>query len=189
MSFSEKMKFWDSRAAADDVEDDNDDGDDDERSILGWLSADINVISESRALAWLAARLRSRSLLQWETDGMEDLAVNKIRQTILAALPTGMISERRPPRQHKVSFRLGWGHIMNQFPQERTDPLQAIAITACSGKVQVTSVKEYIYQTWPWSGNSLFDLLQRIASIKQHSLDSRGEESPSSDGKPGFPHS
>src|SRR4051812_25908073 len=103
MSLSEKIKLWNSRAIAGDVEDEDDAGDDDESIDLGGLSAHIDVISESKALAWLAARLRNRSLLQWETHGMVDLAINKISHTILAALPTDTVSKRQPPQQHQVS--------------------------------------------------------------------------------------
>ena len=174
MSLSEKIKLWNSRAIAGDVEDDDDDDSDDDESIdLGELSAHIDVISESKALAWLAARLRNRSLLQWETHGMADLEINKISQTILAALPTDTISKRQPPQQHQVSFRVEWGHMISEL----TDPFLDIAIAGCSsGKVQVTSVTAYIRQTWPLSEDGVLNLLRHRSWLKQPSPDLRGEE-------------
>lgn len=178
MSLSEKMNLWDSKAAMDQepipnsvthfhgVKDDDDDDDDDESINLPGLSECSNVISKSRALAWLVEKLDNRSLLQWGSNEMGGhLAVNRIRQTILNSLPTGKISKREPPRQHQVSFRLQWGHIMNQSLQERADQLDTIVITVCSGKARMTSVAQYIHQTWPWSGGRVLALLRGIATF------------------------
>jgi hypothetical protein len=183
MSLSEKMNLWDSKATTDQEPIPSSDTlfhgveDDDESINLAGLSGYSNVISGSRALAWLVTSLGQRSLLQWGSDGMGDLAVNKIRQTILTSLPTGKISKRQPPRQHTVSFRLKWGHIMNQPLQERTDRLNTMVITVCSGNAQVTSVDQYMHQTWPWSGNLALDLLRRAAGLKRGSRDASGASS------------
>lgn len=183
MSISEKMNLWDSKATTDQEPIPSSDTlfhgveDDDESINLAELSGYSNVISGSRALAWLVASLRQRSLLQWGSEGMEDFAVNKIRQTILKSLPTGKISKREPPRQHTVSFRLKWSHIMNQPLQERTDRLNTMVITVCSGNAQVTSVDQYMHQTWPWNGNLVLDLLRRTAGLKRGSRDASGESS------------
>ncbi|KAK4031555.1 hypothetical protein C8A01DRAFT_21245 [Parachaetomium inaequale] len=170
MSLSEKMKLWDSKATTDQEPIPNSDTlfhgveDDDESINLAGLSGYSNVISGSRALAWLVASLGQRSLLQWGSDGMGDLAVNKIRQTILKSLPTEKISKREPPRQHTVSFRLKWDHIMNQPLQERTDRLNTMVITVCSGNAQVTSVDKYMHQTWPWNASGASSSVGRLIS-------------------------
>ena len=183
MSLSEKMNLWDSKATADQESIAHSDTlfhgveDDDETIDLAGLSGYSNVISGSRALARLVASLGQRSLLQWGSDGMGDLAVNKIRETILKSLPTGKISKREPPRQHQVSFRLKWGHIMNQPLQERMGRLNTMVITVCSGNAQVTSVDQYMHQTWPWSGDLALDLLRRTAGLKRGPRDASGASS------------
>ena len=146
-----------------------------------------NVIFGSPALGWLGAKLRNRSSLEWGSDGVEDLAINKVRQTILEALPSGTISKREPPRRHRASFSLEWGHIINRPPQEWTNRRQDITITVCSGKAEANSVVEYIDQTWFWNGHGVLDLLQRTTWLKRPSPDTNNKECPSSSGKPRFP--
>ncbi len=186
ISLSQKLDLRDRQAPTDDVKD-LDEGD--ENINLGGLSEFRSVLSTNKAVFWLANRLRNRSSLQWGSDETNDLEVHRVRQTILAALPTSTISKREPPRQHQVSFRLEWGHIISRLPQDETDGRQAIAMTVCSGKAQVTSVKEYLQQTWPWSGwwscgSNVLDLLRRTTWFKQQSPDaSGGKECSSSGGK------
>jgi hypothetical protein len=174
MSLSEKMDLWNSKAAADpeaipysdilfdgvkDEDDDDDDDNDDERNSLAGVLAHSNVIFQSGALIWLVSSLQNRSLLQWGSDGSEDLAVNRIRQQILKTLPPERISKRRQPREHQVTFWLKWGHIINRPPEERIDRLDTIVITACSGKTQAATVRQYLSQTWPGSWETIFKLL------------------------------
>ncbi|KAK4153991.1 hypothetical protein C8A00DRAFT_33245 [Chaetomidium leptoderma] len=169
MSLSEKMDLWNSKAAVDpehipcsdilfdDVKDDDDD--DDESNTLAGVLAHSNVIFQSGALIWLASSLQNRSLLQWESDGSEDLAVNKIRQQILKTLPPERISKRRQPREHQVTFWLKWGHIINRPPEEWMTRLDTVIITACSGKAQAATVKQYLSQTWPGSWEPVFGFI------------------------------
>ena len=174
MSLSEKMDLWNSKAAADpeaipysdilfDGVKDDDDDDDDERNSLAGVLAHSNVIFQSGALIWLVSSLQHRSLLQWGSDESEDLAVNRIRQQILKTLPRERISKRRRPREHQVTFRLKWGHIISRPPEERMTRLDTIVITDCSGKTQAATVKQYLSQTWPGSWEGIFELLVRHA--------------------------
>lgn len=95
MSLSQKMNLWDRQAPTNDVKDV---AEDDENVDLGGISKFRSVLSTNRAVSWLAERLRNRSVLQWESSDAEDLEVHRVRQTILAALTTSIISKREPPR-------------------------------------------------------------------------------------------
>ncbi len=175
MSLSEKITLWNSRATAEGVEDDNDDGDEDESINFGGLSTSISVTSESRALDWLAARLRNRSLMQWYAHGMEDPSIRRICRTILAALPADTISRTQPPQRHQVSFRVEWGHIIHANSQEWMDRLHTLAITVCSGEVQVTSLMEYVSQIWPWNDGGIRCLIDCAPPTEYQSSGPRGE--------------
>lgn len=167
MSLFEKMNLWNGKASMDQDTIPNSetlfDGiEDDEDECIGLfaLSAHSEAIFKSRALTWLVSNLRSRLLLQWETDGSEELAANRIRQEILQALPSGKISKKRPPLDHQVTFRLSWAHVLNR-PREGRPTLQDIVvITACSGKALAASVEEYLSQTYPETWLSVFEFLE-----------------------------
>ncbi len=175
MSLLEKMTLWNSKAAMDEepnipypnaqfegVEDDED-----ESISLAKLSAYCNVIFKSGALSSLVSRLRTRSLLQWESDGVEDLAVNEIRRKILAALPSGKISKRQQPREHQITFRLQWGHIIARRPwQDQRTRVETVVITVCSGKAQMASVEQYTSQTWPRTCDCISGLIDEAACLK-----------------------
>jgi len=168
MSLSEKMNLWNSKATMDQdaipssetlfdgVEDDED-----ESIGVTALSAHSETIFTSKALTWLVSSLRNRLLLQWETDGSQDLAVSQIRQKILQALPSGKISKRQPPPDHQVAFRLDWGHVLNQPPEQRPTRRDSIVITAGAGKALAASVEEYLSQTYPGSWQGVVELLER----------------------------
>jgi hypothetical protein len=134
----------------------NDDDDHNENNSLARALAYSNVISQSRALTWLVSSLQNRLLLQWESDGCEELTVNRIRQQILKALPPERISNKRRPQEHTITFRVMWGHIASRPP---TIGLHTIIITACSGNAQAATIEEYLGQTWPGSGTSVLGLL------------------------------
>lgn len=194
MSLSEKMNLWDSRAATDPEPISDLDTlfcgvkDDEEESVnLAGLSDYNNAICESQALAWLVASLRNILLLQSGSEGMGDLAANRIRETIMESLPTGKISKREPLRQFQVCFRLEWGHLMDQSPGALTDRLDTNVIAVCSGKAQLTSVMGYLRQTCLLGGRLVLDLLERTAWLKRESPDASGEESYPSDGRLRFP--
>jgi hypothetical protein len=182
MSLAEKMIWWHSKASMDqnltrNPEDffDGVKDDEDESNILAKLSVHSNVILESAALKWLVDSLRTRSLLQWDTS--TDLAVNDIRRKILEALPSGKISKRQPPRDHQVTFRLKWGHILNRQRRELEAGvtehgrliLKSGVITVCSGKAQAASIRQYLSQTWSWSWEDVFGLLQVATRVGVHS--------------------
>lgn len=194
MSLSEKMNLWDSRAATDPepicdldtlfcgVKDDED-----ESVNLAELSDYNNAISESEALDWLVTSLSHRSVLQSGSEGMGDLAADRIHETIMESLPTGKISKREPLRQFQVCFRLEWGHLMDQSPGALTDRLDTNVITVCSGKAQLTSVLGYLRETCLWGVRLVLDLLERTAWLKRESPDAGGEESYPSGGRLRFP--
>jgi hypothetical protein len=168
MSLSEKMSLWNSKATMDQdtipsSETLFDGVEDDEDESIGAtaLSAHSETIFKSKALTWLVSSLRNRLLLQWETDGSQDLAVSRIRQKILQALPSGKISKRRPPPDHTLTFRLDWGHVLNQPPEQRRTRCDSIVITACAGKAVAASVEEYLSQTYPGSWQGVVELLER----------------------------
>ena len=182
MSLVGKMAWWYSKAALDQelirnpeelfdgVKDDED-----ESNSFAEFSTHSNVILESAAFKWLVDSLRKRSLLQWDTS--THIAVNDIRRKILEALPSGKISKRQPPRDHQVTFRLKWGHILNQQRRELETGvtehgsriLESGVITVCYGKAQAASVRQYLSQTWPWSWEDVFRLLQDATRVGVHS--------------------
>ena len=180
MSLFEKMNLWSSKAEAPNilVSDAYFEGvkDDEGECInLAKISDHCNVISTSRALSWLISSLQTRSRLQWEADQTEELPINAIRRAILGALPSEKISKRRRPRDHHIAFRFPWQHFMGRAGVGRG---AAIAITACSGKAQMTSIKQYMNQTWPDSWGHISELIRyanhltlgshRTQDCKQH---------------------
>jgi hypothetical protein len=182
MSLVGKMTWWYSKAAINQEliqnPEDSFDGvkdDEDESNSFAEFSAHCNVILESAALKWLVDNLRKRSLLQWDTS--THIAVNDIRRKILEALPSEKISKRQPPRDHQVTFRLKWGHILNQQRRELEAGvtehgnriLESGVITVCYGKAQAASVRQYLGQTWPWSWEDVFGLLQDATQVGVHS--------------------
>ena len=143
---------------------------------LAKISDHCNVIFRSDALAWLISSLQTRSFLQWERDGTEDLAVNEIRQRILEALPSGKITKRQRPREHQITFRLQWGNVLNRPWRERETIQGAMVITTCSGKAQMAPVGQYIGQTWPRSSGHIFRLLDCAIRLRPGSRETQNSK-------------
>ncbi|RYP24693.1 hypothetical protein DL765_000420 [Monosporascus sp. GIB2] len=172
MSLLDKMSMWRRSLGKDHTEanvfdlfegveeDENEDPD---------LSAYSKVIVNSVAYEWLIANLVKESSFHWD-EAQPRIMVDQIRQKILARLPTGTISKKQAPCSHKVSFELPWRPLESRLEEERVQRGfitfgRAIAdsvVATCSStdQVQLTTVKQYMDQTWPSGGRGLLEALQ-----------------------------
>ncbi|KAK5654739.1 hypothetical protein OQA88_7064 [Cercophora sp. LCS_1] len=77
-----------------------------------------------------------------------------IHDTVLRQFPSGKISKRRPPPIHRATFRIrrDWNQYKGMDQQMLHQIHQVVVATGCAGEMQITTVAEYVRQTWPSGG-------------------------------------
>lgn len=177
MSLSEKMSFWYGRVEKGDTIKDKGAlfegvGEIDDEDILqADISAYKQAIFGSAAYSRLIDTIHNDQLIdRGETKARA--VVEGIRNRILDSLPTGSISKRRPALLPRVAFRLQWRPWEFRLEQERerhglamSQALSdAITVTGSSDVSQATTIRNYLYHTWPSSGINLLLLLQQVTN-------------------------
>ncbi|KAI0386973.1 hypothetical protein F5Y04DRAFT_242709 [Hypomontagnella monticulosa] len=178
MSLFDKMTMWGRHSDEDDtevnpddlfqgIEDDNEDAD---------LSTYDRMVVNSAAYEWLISSLMRESLFHWD-DSSPNVMIDQIRQKILERLPTGTISKTKTPRRYEVSFRLPWLPLKTRLEKgtqhelitSKQSVVGSFAVAVCSStdKLQLTTVKEYIDQTWPSSGKGLLSVVEKAVNGAQ----------------------
>jgi hypothetical protein len=182
MSLNDKMSMWDSKAGEDRSVIETDDlyqgVKDDEDEITDRVDLPVyhKTILDSAAYEWFLASLRKEITLQWSAT-QPRVMVESIRQRILDQLPTGTISKRRALGGHEVKFDLQWGDTFKGWLEhENFDQLigsdqsfaELITVTGSAEEAQALTIKQYLSQTWPASGQRLLDVLQNTINSRYH---------------------
>ncbi|KAH6999534.1 hypothetical protein EDB80DRAFT_117897 [Ilyonectria destructans] len=183
VSLSDKMSFWYDQAKKDDTIMDKGalfkgvKDMDDEEIPQAEISAYKRAVFGSAAYSRLIATISNE---QWiDRGGTKARAlVERIRNRILDALPTGSMSKRRLPTLSGVVFRLQWRPWELRLEQEGARHglamsqafSDAITVTGSSDVSQATTIRTYLYNTWPSSSINLLLLLQQVTD------GSRGDE-------------
>ncbi|KAK4221306.1 hypothetical protein QBC38DRAFT_377349 [Podospora fimiseda] len=182
MSLVDKMSLWGKKAeeeqqtnfkegelfiGVEEEDDDDDDLDTDDASPLP--SAFAKEILQSRAYTGLIERImRELSLHRADTECFPDS--QSIKATILSQLPTGTISKNRPPQTYTATFHLPWAvsdaalDATEKRPPCLISPGEDLAkrivlVLSASDRVQATTVRQYLEQTWPLDAPQLLHLL------------------------------
>jgi hypothetical protein len=145
---------------------------DDEDEIPNQVGISLysKVITESKAYEWLISSLRKRSTLQWSLKGSHNSNImDDIHDNIMEQLPTGTISKKGTTCRHQVKFRLDWHPICETFNkrglEKATIPREALfklVTVTCSNNPQVSTVENYMCQTWPSSWQDTLNLLWEV---------------------------
>jgi hypothetical protein len=174
MSLVDKMRMWNDKEGDDPPSVESDGlfegvADEEDESIDIELLVYRKFVLESEAYKWFIMRLKANALLHLR-GAKPELMSDKLRQQILVALPTGTISKRRAPDSHEVTFVLEWqwsmvrrlwGESLLRLPM-RSQPLSALlTVTGSPNEAQTLTIKEYLAQTWPFTGPQLCQALDR----------------------------
>ncbi|KAK3377969.1 hypothetical protein B0H63DRAFT_231585 [Podospora didyma] len=137
------------------------------------VSVYTQTILGSQPYQWLIGSLLRESTFHWD-ETEPRVMVDGVRQTIVAELHTGIISPRREPDSHKVTFQITWSALKHRLQYERSfrgrtanglrDVLSgSIALTSSSShEIQATTVEQYLIQTWGPSGAEILRVLSEI---------------------------
>ncbi|GAB1318386.1 hypothetical protein MFIFM68171_08596 [Madurella fahalii] len=195
MSIADKMILWGAKSQDDPgepessdrfvgVEDDYEHG-----ATQPDLSLYTQMILGSQPYQWLIGSLLRESSFHWD-DTQPRIMVDEVRQRIVCELPTGVISSKREPSSHTVTFQLKWRPIHDRLQHEQSvhgvglgDALVgSIVLTSSSAhEIQATTVEQYLIQTWGPSSIYILRVLQ--AAIEDEAktslnLGSLGTRSP-----------
>ncbi|KAI5460435.1 hypothetical protein BGZ63DRAFT_404903 [Mariannaea sp. PMI_226] len=175
MSLEEKMSMWGKHSAIDSAVKDGSElfegvvDDDDDDSEMPESREYSRMIINSSAYEWFIASLIKEFLFHWDASHPR-IMVDYIRQKILTQLPAGKISKKRAPCRHKATFEVPWHPSVRHFEggtsqQGAGTPRQKLAdsiVATCSStdQVQLTTVKQYMHQTWPSGEEGFLEALQ-----------------------------
>lgn len=187
MSIDDKMTMWGARSREEPREPESsdcfvgvseDEIDQHEAVTQPELSLYKQTILDSPAYQWLVDSLFRESSFHW--DDTQPRILVEVRQKIVDELPTGVISRKREPNNHKVTFQLSWRALQDRLQYERSirnvgprDALfTSIVFTGSSDhEIQATTVEQYLVQTWGTGGTQLLLVL--------HGLMEDGPQTPS----------
>ena len=172
MSLEEKVSLWVSLQSRESAPIDGDEmfqgvGDDEDDAEIATqreLTDYVNVIHRSAAYDWFLASIRKQSVLQptpsQATTSPTCLAFDGIREAILRQLRVRKFS-RRGPLTRRFTFQ-----VPTTLPLDIAQQRQlleripdSLVSTVCGGQAQVTTVREYIGQTWPIGGAEFFGII------------------------------
>lgn len=179
MSLQEKIILWVRKQGADPVpvdrrdlyegvEEDEDDGIDITTHVE--LQTYFQAIHGSVAYEWFITSARKLAILgprePRTAESLPLLASDRIRDTVLRQLRSDhqvsrRISKRRAPPVHHVTFRVPNGFAREcNINRKLLDRISDFTVaTICVGDAQVTTVREYINQTWPVGGSEFASIL------------------------------
>jgi hypothetical protein len=185
MSLLDKMGMWGRNSNKDkthcDISDLFEGVDDceDEDSDQAELSVYRKAIVNSAAYEWLIASLIRESSFHWD-ESQPRIMVDEVRHTILTQIPTGTISKRQAPCKHSASFELPWRTLEQRLEEECVNrgiatlglaiPGSVVATCSSSDQIQISTVRQYMEQTWPSGGTGLLNVLQRVMDDRPGTL-------------------
>ncbi|KAF7521452.1 hypothetical protein G7054_g12436 [Neopestalotiopsis clavispora] len=162
---------------SDDADDEDGEFGDEERD-LPALSGYSKMIMNSAAYDWLISSLVKEASFHWG-DAQPRTMVDEIRQEILSQLPTGRISSKHPPTKHTVSFKIPRSSLLPLSDNLRASPNrnsaiaiadQIVAISSSAAHVQISSVSQYMEQTWSSGGSALLSVLQSFINGSEQAI-------------------
>lgn len=175
MSINDKMILWGARSQDDPREPESSDrfvgvaeDDYEHDTTQPDLSLYTQMILGSQPYQWLIGRLLRESRFHWDNT-QPRIMVDEVRQRIMGELPTGVISSKREPNNHSVTFQLRWRPIRIRLDYERcfltAGPGDALArslvfTSSSAHEIQATTVEQYLTQTWGPSGTDILRILQ-----------------------------
>lgn len=118
----------------------------------------LDAIYQSFAYKWFIGTILKQNLLRVPEpfQGLypHDTLSSNIYETVLRQFSPGKISKRRPPPLHRATFRIrrNWDQYQSMHQQALRQVHQTVVATGCDGEMQMTTVAEYIRQTWPLGG-------------------------------------
>ncbi|KAK4167959.1 hypothetical protein QBC43DRAFT_310533 [Cladorrhinum sp. PSN259] len=123
-------------------------------------------IFQSKAYKFLIEDLLKESTLQWGESRL--WTADAIRHRIMAGFPPTKISKNRDPCIHDIEFQIPQQGIKQRLQTEmerrgvgiREAMLAAVVLVSSSDDaIQVTTLEEYVKQTWGLRDMSLFDII------------------------------
>lgn len=194
MSFTEKVPHWheeisdvednmspempeivpieDYVDAADDIPDLEPDRDEERREDVDpdyqSQTAYVDFILESPAYRWLLAKFSQRiSLLARDTKSMD-----AIKNSVLKLLPPALSMSRKDSAQaFRLTFEIELESITMRDVEEKGHLAESfatlISITGSLTNAQALPCIEYLRQTWPWSAESMLQLLRDVFCIER----------------------
>jgi len=190
MSIQDKLSMWELLLTEDDAEAKPTDlfegvGDDEDELDQHILFTYCRSLSNSESFKWLISSLTKASAFHWDDCQPQTM----VRSQILAALPTGTLCSNHGPLFHTACFELPKLPIILRLSEERTrrnvkrveDAIfgALVAIGSSSSQIQVTTVHQYLDQTWSMGWPELLEVL--VQAIGDPNENPYTSESPSFD--------
>jgi hypothetical protein len=171
MSIDEKMTLWGLSGKEQYDRDEIFEGvEDDEGADFGVPdeAAYNKTIINSQAYSWLISTLQTRMTMNWSSISNKDISsLLTIRNELMRAIPTGLISRKRQPQTHEVLFRIAlsaipWHEASVILPDEEFS-LFSRTVVVHGDEPQLTSIKGYVEQLWPGSCIRISGLFRTVA--------------------------
>ncbi|KAF6814714.1 hypothetical protein CSOJ01_03937 [Colletotrichum sojae] len=158
------------------------DVDDDEQEYTPLtLDNHQEIASRSNAFQWLVSDLWKISFLKgYGENVIEETSMTSIQTVIRRCFPTGRLRKAQGPRVYVAAFSMhGW------LGRTAVDILNYVVVTCYSEESQATTIRHYMNQIWPSTGQLVLDLLVAVFQVAEPTIQSDGpghfgESQPSS---------
>lgn len=130
-----------------------------------------DFVLSSTAYQWFIESLRKHISLDWGSDDLAKASTRSlIHHSIMSKIPSGIISRHRTPETHHARFRITLQPNVLYFLGSR--PIaQFTTLTSSAPKiVQVSTVQDYVDQTWSLGGLELAEVIQKACCSRTRAL-------------------